>query len=85
MSMYEAEYEGEYEQGYSGEVYGELQETELAAEILEIASEASRDPGGAVVSMTLPFHAALTGERETMLAAAEVSGTTFMLTLASVE
>jgi hypothetical protein len=34
--MYEAEYEG----GYTGEVYGELQEAELASELLEITNEA---------------------------------------------
>ena len=40
MSMYETEaYEGEFEQEYAGETFGELQETELAAELLEITNE----------------------------------------------
>ena len=40
MSMYPGEtYEGEYGAGYSGGTFGELQEAELAAEILEVTDE----------------------------------------------
>jgi hypothetical protein len=53
--------------------------------ILEIASEASRSPESGVVSVTQPFHAALTGESETKLASWELFGTTWVLILAGVE
>lgn len=53
--------------------------------ILEIATEAPRASETATVSLTQPFHATITGEDEVRLVATELSGTAWVLTLASAD
>lgn len=49
--------------------------------ILEVSSKSSREPEAGVATMTQPFRGALTGERETPLASAQLGATTWVLRL----